>query len=298
LRLQRRSGHAAYETARPFYELETGEPADEPSAIVVPAPPPREPVAVDALLDAPAHPPLVAPVPPTAASTLPPPAAAPPPPAPADVLVRAIDLDDVRALARVYAGGIPHGLAHLALLCSLAAADGPLGESLGLAAFARSVASALPRALVAAKIGRTSLPVVTAETLATLHPAAVAPPPGVEPSGTYLLLRLEARELDALRAVLGRTLEDPFLRGAQVLLGIAPRELEGVAADAGVIVRNAFDRHRAAAGAWLMRVTIRRAVDRRFDPLTAPDPGLHETGKLLVAALHEALDPAFGRSPA
>jgi hypothetical protein len=299
LRLQRRSGHTAYETARPFYELETGEPADEPAAIVVPAPPAPAPIAVDALLDAPAHPPVVSPLPPRAAQAFSPPSATvPPPPIHADVLVRRIDLDDVRALQRVYAGGIPHGLAHLALLCSLAAADGPLGEALGLAQFARSVASALPRALVAAKIGRTSLPVVTAEALATLHPTAPAPPPGAALPGTYLLLRLDARELDALRGVLGRSLDDPFLRGAQVLLGIAPRELEGVCANGAAAVRDAFERHRTAAGAWLMRVTIRRAVDRRFDPLTAPDPGLHESGKVLVAALHEALDPALGTSPA
>jgi hypothetical protein len=40
-----------------------------------------------------------------------------------------------------------------------------------------------------------------------------------------------------------------------------------------------------------MRVTVRRTVDRRFDPLTAEDAGLHAAGRAVVDALREAITP-------
>jgi hypothetical protein len=56
-------------------------------------------------------------------------------------------------------------------------------------------------------------------------------------------------------------------------------------------VRDALAAYRAASGGWLMRVTVRRAVDKRYDPLTAADPMLHEAGRALVTALREAVAP-------
>ncbi|MBV9409843.1 MAG: hypothetical protein JO164_13530, partial [Candidatus Eremiobacteraeota bacterium] len=101
----------------------------------------------------------------------------------------------------------------------------------------------------------------------------------------------DARDLDALRAVLARNLADPFLRGVQVLLAVAPRAIDGATEDAADAVRDALAAYRVAAGAWLMRVTVRRAVDRRYDPLTADDAALHAAGRDLVAALREAVAP-------
>ncbi len=54
-------------------------------------------------------------------------------------------------------------------------------------------------------------------------------------------------------------------------------------------MRDALAAYRLAAGAWLMRVTVRRAVDRRYDPLTADDATLHEAGRALVATLRHAV---------
>ena len=96
---------------------------------------------------------------------------------------------------------------------------------------------------------------------------------------------LDERELGALRTVLERDLDDVFLRGLQVLLAIAPRALEGVGLRSRASAVDAMAAYRGAAGAWLMRVTVRRAVDRRYDPLTAADASLHEAGRKLVAAL-------------
>ncbi|HEV3086617.1 MAG TPA: hypothetical protein VGX96_05255, partial [Candidatus Elarobacter sp.] len=205
------------------------------------------------------------------------------------VLARAVDADEVRALERVFAGAVPHGLAALALLSSVAAVDTPLGVALGTRDFARSVAAALPRALVAARMSRPTPAVVTPETLGAIHSDASAAGEPLDFEGPVMVTRLDDRELDALRAVLGRALDDPFLRGVQVLLAVAPRALEGVPDDVGPHVRDMFTAYRIAAGAWLMRVTVRRAVDRRYDPLTADDPTLHAAGRDLVAALRVAI---------
>ena len=89
--------------------------------------------------------------------------------------------------------------------------------------------------------------------------------------------------------MLARTLDDPFLRGAQVLLGIIPRAVDGIVPADATPVREALDRYRGAAAGWLVRATVRRKVDRRFDPLTADDAPLFAAGHALVRALHEAL---------
>ncbi|MDB5072013.1 MAG: hypothetical protein JWM87_3124 [Candidatus Eremiobacteraeota bacterium] len=338
LRLTRRSGHAAYDAPRPFFELETGEtdddlatvaaappepdravdtlidePAaptviDEPAATMVPAPAePPEPSARDAesAPPEPAFPELELPPEPQPVPGLEPaqdpepePAfpelelpseAAAPVPARTFVLARVLDADEVRALERVFSGAVPHGLAALALLSSVAAADAALGRALGVAEFARSISAALPRALVAARMNRPSPPVVTADALGALRPHADALDDDLAYDGPLLVTRMDARELDALRALLARALDDPFLRGVQVLLAVAPRGLDGVPEDIALRVRDALAAYRGAAGSWLMRVTVRRAVARGYDPLTAADPALHEAGRALVAALREAL---------
>ncbi|MEO7040283.1 MAG: hypothetical protein ABI186_09665 [Candidatus Elarobacter sp.] len=204
-------------------------------------------------------------------------------------LGRAIDGEETRALERVFAGALPHGLAALAVLSAIAATDGPLGDALGLGAFARSVSAALPHALVAARMNRPTPPVVTRAALDAIRPAGVAPDVPFERSGLVLVARLDARELDLLRAVLARDLADPFLRGVQLLLAVVPRALEGVTPAVAVQVRDALGAYRIAAGAWLMRVTVRRAVDKRYDPLTADDAMLHASGRALVATLRAAI---------
>ncbi len=204
------------------------------------------------------------------------------------VLARTLDDDDVRALERIFDGSVPHGLGALALLSSIAAVDTPLGDALGIRDFARSIAAAVPRALVATRMNRPPPPVVTRESLETIR--ALAPVPN-EPFPQYfplLVTRLDERELGALRTVLGRDLDDVFLRAVQVLLAVAPRSLEGVKSDAIVRADDALAAYRVAAGAWLMRVTVRRAVDRRYDPLIAADASLHEAGRKLVTALRGA----------
>jgi hypothetical protein len=205
------------------------------------------------------------------------------------VLARALDADELRALERVFAGAVPHGLAALALLSSIAAVDTPLGSALGVRDFSRSVAAALPRALVAARMNRPTPPVVTPETLASIRARGTAPNEPLGYAGALLVTRLDERELDALRAVLGRELDDPFLRGVQVLLAVAPRALDGVGEDATPLARDALNAYRVAAGGWLMRVTVRRAVDRKYDPLTADDASLHAAGRALVATLRDAI---------
>jgi len=314
LRLARRAGHAAYATARPFFELEAGE-VDE--ALGSPAPAVGATRLIDAVVDEPALPPSVAapkaltapplvPAPPPAPAPATPVPIAPapvpiavepvpiavPPAAPArseHVLRRLVEPDEARALDRIFSGAMPHGLANLTLLCSIAACDGTAGEALGLGAFTRAVAAALPRAMVAARMGRPVPAVVDPAALALIRPAAEAEP-DLAPIGSPLLtLRLDQRELDALRAMLARTLDDPFLRGAQVLLGIIPRAVDGIVPADATPVREALDRYRGAAAGWLVRATVRRKVDRRFDPLTADDAPLFAAGHALVRALHEAL---------
>lgn len=203
-------------------------------------------------------------------------------------LGRAIDAEEARALERVFSGALPHGLAALALLSAIAATDGPLGDALGLGSFARSVSAALPRALVAARMNRPT-PVVTRSMLDAIRPDGVAGDAPFERDDVTLVARLDPRELDLLRVVLGRDLADPFLRGVQLLLAVVPRGLEGVAPAAAVQVRDALGAYRVAAGAWLMRVTVRRAVDKRYDPLTADDVLLHASGRALAATLRAAI---------
>jgi hypothetical protein len=201
------------------------------------------------------------------------------------VLARTLDDEEVSALERVFDGDVPHGLAALALLSSIAAADTPLGEALGIRAFARSVAIAVPRAMVAARMDRPVPPVVAREALELIRAFAPAPDDPYPQYFPLLVTRMDERELGALRTVLERDLDDVFLRGLQVLLAVAPRALEGVKSDVTASAVDAMAAYRAAAGAWLMRVTVRRAVDRRYDPLTAADASLHEAGRKLVAAL-------------
>ena len=285
LRLRRRAGHAAYEAQRPFFELEPHELGDDTAATAPPAnvlsPPPAPPLRIDAMLDEPIAVPLLAPEP-----------AEPVRRAPAErnvLLVRAIDADEAHALERVFAGALPHGLAALALLSAIACTDGPLGDALGLGAFARSISAALPRALVAARMNRPTPAVVTREALDAIRPDAAAPDGSFASDGPALVARLDPRELDLLRAVLGRDLADPFLRGVQLLLAVVPRALDGVPAPVANPVRDALAAYRIAAGSWLMRVTVRRAVDKRYDPLTADDATLHAAGRALVASLRTAL---------
>ncbi|MGD1067087.1 MAG: hypothetical protein ABR975_09755, partial [Vulcanimicrobiaceae bacterium] len=104
LRLRRRAGHAAYETPRPFYELEEGERVDHheetpaptlvdtrsveaavPEAIPIPTPPADEPILA---LSAPPEPALALPAPSEPELALPPPAE---PAAP--VLFRRVEVD-------------------------------------------------------------------------------------------------------------------------------------------------------------------------------------------------------------
>jgi hypothetical protein len=132
-------------------------------------------------------------------------------------------------------------------------------------------------------------PVVTREALGTIRPFALAPAGHVGGDGPLLALRLDERGLDALRAVLARDLDDVFLRGVQVLLAVCPRGLEGVSPETAERAAEALATYRVAAGAWLMRVTVRRAVDRGYDPLTADDPLLHDAGRGLVTALRDAV---------
>jgi|GEM_PF-2221630 len=205
------------------------------------------------------------------------------------VLARTLYDDDVRALERIFSDAVPHGLAALALLSSIAAVDTPLGDALGIRDFAHAVSAAVPRALVAARMERPLPAIVTRESLDAIRPSADAPH---EPFPHYfplLATRLDERELGALRTVLERDLDDVFLRGVQVLLAVVPRALDGVASDTGTRVADALAAYRVAAGAWLMRVTVRRAVDRRYDPITAADASLHESGRKLVAALRSVL---------
>jgi hypothetical protein len=316
-RLMRRSGHAALAETRPFYELESGEADDELRDIV--AADASDPRAVDALIDEPIVVPLVVepepepepepiavepepdvvavieaeiivvaePVPEQAPE--PEPAPPPPPPAREFALLRNLEVDEVRALERVFSGAVPHGLAGLALLSSIAAVDAPLAAALGVRDFARSVAAALPRALVAARMQHATTPVVTRQALTSIRPYALAPAGDVGGDGPLLTLRLDERGLDGLRAVLGRDLDDIFLRGVQVLLAVCPRSLEGVDARAAERAGEALAQYRVAAGAWLMRVTVRRAVDRAYDPLTADDRLLHEAGRTLVGVLRDAM---------
>ena len=299
-RLMRRSGHTAMAETRPFYELETGEADDELRGIVA-----AESVserAVDALVDEPIVVPVIErepepepfaiePEPEPIAVAEPEPEPAPPPPQRARefALLRNLEVDEVRALERVFSGGVPHGLAGLALLSSIAAVDAPLGAALGVRDFARSVAAALPRALVAARMQHATTPVVSRQALASIRPYALAPAGDVGGEGALLALRLDERGLDGLRAVLGRDLDDIFLRGVQVLLAVCPRSLEGVDAHAAERAGEALAQYRVAAGAWLMRVTVRRAVDRAYDPLTADDRLLHEAGRALVGVLRDAM---------
>ncbi len=301
LRLTRRAGHAAYAPARPFYELEAGE-TDDAAPAATPVELPRVPRTVDAVVDERAVPPPPAAPPPAAAMPPQPPPQPEPLPepepvappvraaaAPQYVLARELEPDEVRALERVFAGAVPHGLAALALLSSIAAIDTPLGALLGVREFARSISAALPRALVAARMGRPTPPVVTREALATVRAFAPLPDDSFAHDGPLLISRLDERELEALRTVLGRDLPDTFLRGVQVLLAVLPRALEGVPDDRTAAARDALAAYRTAAGGWLMRVTVRRAVDRGYDPFTADDAMLHDAGRSLVAALREAI---------
>jgi hypothetical protein len=283
LLLARRERHAAFETPRPFYELEAGETDDELEAGA-----PN----VDTVIDEPAAPPLVVEEPepepePELASEAEPEAA---PQAIDGIVTLSAPLgpNEVRALERVFAGGVPHGLAALALLAGVGCTGGALGAALGLEAFRASVAAALPRALVAARMRKPTPPVVTREALAALRADAEISGASSERNGPALVLRLDAREREALRAVLARDLDDPFLRGVQVLLAIAPRSVDGPSRGADAAVE-ALAAYRRIAGMWLMRVTVRRAVDRRYDPLVADDPALHQAGRTLVAALREAV---------
>jgi hypothetical protein len=296
LRLTRRAGHAAYAPARPFFELEAGE-ATETAAPAAPEQPEVQRV-VDHVVDEPAVPPPVAAAPPPRPQA-PEPAPIPEPEpiavpvaavaAPQYVLARELEPEEVRALERVFAGAVPHGLAALALLSSIAAIDTPLGALLGVREFARSISAALPRALVAARMGRPTPPVVTREALATVRAFAPLPDDAFAHAGPVLISRLDERELEALRTVLGRDLTDTFLRGVQVLLAVLPRTLEGVPAERAAAARGAIAAYRTAAGGWLMRVTVRRAVDRKYDPFTANDTTLHDAGRTLVAALRDAI---------
>ncbi len=204
------------------------------------------------------------------------------------LLARTIEGEEVRALQRVFTGAVPHGLAALALLSSIAAVDSPLGEALGLQAFARTIAAALPRALVAARMGRQPPRVVSRHALDAIRPDGVADEEPFLQSGPLLVTRFDAREREGLRTVLGRDLDDAFLRGVQILLAVCPREIENVPNDVAAAVRTALAEYRVAAGAWLMRTTVRRGVYREHDPLVADDPMLHGTGRALVAALREA----------
>jgi hypothetical protein len=212
-----------------------------------------------------------------------------PEPARPHVLARTLDDEMINALERVFTGAVPHGLAALALLSGIAAVDGPLGDALGVRTFAHTISAAVPRALVAARMNRPAPPVVTRESLATVRAFALVPAEPFAQDGPLLVTRLDERDLGALRTVLERDLDDTFLRGVQVLLAVAPRALDGVAPDAGARAGDALAAYRVAAGAWLMRVTVRRAVDRRYDPLVASDASLHEAGRALVAALRAAL---------
>jgi hypothetical protein len=295
LRLTRRAGHAAYAPARPFFELEAGETHESAATGAVPELPEVRHI-VDHVVDEPAAPPPpVAAAPPPAPLPeplpQPEPAAAPPAAVAASqyVLARELEAEEVRALERVFAGAVPHGLAALALLSSIAAIDTPLGALLGVREFARSISAALPRALVAARMGRPTPPVVTREALATVRAFAPVPDDAFAHDGALLISRLDERELEALRTVLGRDLTDTFLRGVQVLLAVLPRALEGVPDDRAAAARDALAAYRGAAGGWLMRVTVRRAVDRSYDPFTADDAMLHDAGRRLVAALREAI---------
>ncbi len=303
LRLARRSGHAAFEQPRPFFELESGE-ADDALTSLAASTAGVERV-FDALVDEPAVPavvererePSVTPAPARprkpkaklkpkpkpkprpkrepAAEPKPEPAPEAEPSAREFALIRGLDLEEVRALERVFSGGVPHGLAGLALLSSIAAVEAPVGTSLGLRDFARSVAAALPRALVAARMQQATPPVVTREALGTIRPHALAPAGHVTGDGPVLALRLDERGLDGLRAVLGRDLDDIFLRGVQVLLAVCPRALEGVAPEAaeraGRGPRDVSRRRRRVADAR-HRTTRRRSCLRsahRRRPLVA-----------------------------
>ena len=319
LRLTRRAGHVAYDAPRPFFEYEAGEAEAEPDESTPPETASGgtidtlvgDPIVMSVIREAvaPEPPPLPAPAAPApapveiVAAPEPQPepepepvlaAAEPGPVPPAEVeqlLARVLDADEIRALERVFSGAVPHGLAALALLSSVAAVDTPLGVALGVRDFARSVAAALPRALVAARMNRPTPPVVTPEALATIDAQAAAGPdaPTSAYEGPILSTRLDARELDGLRTVLGRGLDDPFLRGVQVLLAVVPRALDGAEPGDAELAGEALAAYRRAAGAWLMRVTVRRAVDRRYDPLTADDATLHEAGRELVATLRGAI---------
>jgi hypothetical protein len=289
LRLHRRAAHMAYAQPKPFYELEDGEVDEELAAGEDVS---ETHVLVDAVSDAlavPAVPPDPAPEP----EPDPEPSVETPQPlaiaVPAALLTRAVTGADVRSLDRIFSGGVSHGLAALAVLTTLACDGGPFGEALGLTPFRAAVAAALPRALVAARMRKPTPPVVTRDALAAIR-AEGALPTHVPPAGTpALLVRLDTADVEALRAMLRRDLDDAFLRGTQVLVAILARELDGVSAGDAQRCSQALSAFRVTVGAWLMRVTVRRSVDRRYDPLTAEDAALRDAGATLVSLLREVL---------
>ncbi|HYZ14992.1 MAG TPA: hypothetical protein VE591_01275 [Candidatus Acidoferrum sp.] len=279
LRLRRREGHAAFAQPKPFFELEEGEQHEDLPAEVGEAAEQR----VDAVIDEIASPEIVAPLP------QPEPEPAPRERPPRVFLTRPIGAADVRSFDRVFAGGVPHGLAAFALLTGIACTSGSASEALGLEAFRAAVAATLPRALVAARMRKPTPAIVTYEALDAIRPNGNVTPSNAAPDGTTLVAAFDGPDVEGLYAVLRRDLEDPFLRGTQVLLAILPREIEGVGADDARAVVEALSAFRVTAGAWLMRVTVRRAVDRRYDPLTADDAALRDAGTALIAALREVL---------
>ena len=99
--------------------------------------------------------------------------------------------------------------------------------------------------------------------------------------------------------MLERDLDDLFLRGVQVLLAVARARSRASSPDAASAPARRCATYRVAAGAWLMRVTVRAAVDRALRSAhRRRSRSLHDAGRALVAALRDALgSEAADRDP-
>jgi hypothetical protein len=183
-------------------------------------------------------------------------------------------------------------IGHYLLLNALAAKDALPGDGPdeSIATFVANQEQLLSRALVATRLGKTPLPESVGAELPTFPPA-LPPHTGAtqlaEPGpGQAMLVRaLSMSELDYLQRAISNAKSAPFLRTAQLFVGLCANDAVTTAATDRRETQIALTAYAALATAEFGRIFLRARLSRAPSLFRATEPSFDEAARTVLATL-------------
>lgn len=208
------------------------------------------------------------------------------------ILTVALDRKRHATLARLFSGPSLGMIAHYLLLNALAAKDALPGDGTddSIAAFVASQEQLLSRALVATRLGKTPLPESVGAELPPFPPTLpahtrVTPLPEPRPGQAVLVRALSMSELDYLGRAVSNDKAAPFLRTAQLFVGLCANDAVTSGATDRRETQVALTAYAAFATAEIGRIFLRAKLSRAPSLFRATEASFDEAARTVLATL-------------